>query len=317
MRSSVFAVAAAVLATAGVLSYSSEASAAISGSKTYGQTYSKSSYSGDFGASFEAGGKVYANDYDQLCRTSDPVTACAGKTGSAKTICTMFNNPLHQAFCARNVGTKMGFGALGGAEAEVRLFDQDLEIFDFDANARVEPNDISTGYSISVAGLKLSSGRYGASYTKTITLAERTLVQASSTFMLGPIPITVQAQAVGSLGMDVSLSAGTATASATVEPFAEVDGVFSAGVGVAGVSVGIEGELMLARVSVPATGSLTWKGGKNFSYDASLDFTVSTLDGSVGLYAEGFGKRADWEITSWDGLSWTYNLGHKSGNFSF
>lgn len=317
MRSSLFAVAAAVLATAAVLSYSSEASAAITvtGAKTYGQTFSKSSYSGDFGASFEAGGKVYANDYDALCRSTDPALCGSTATG-AGLFCTMFNRPLHDIYCARNIGTKMGFGAVGGAEAEVRLFDKDLEIFDFDADARIEPNAISTGYGISVAGLKLSGGRYGASYSRTVTLAERTLVQASSTFMLGPIPITVKAQAVGSLGMDLNLSAGTATASASVEPFAEVDGVFSAGVGVSTVSVGIEGELMLARVGIPATATLTWNGGKSFSYDASLDLAISTLDGSVNLYAEGFGKRADWEITSWDGLSWTYNLGHKNGSFS-
>lgn len=312
MRTSTFA---AVFAAVSIFAFASEASAA-TGTKSMGKSFSKSSYKGDFGASFEAGGKVYANDYAALCAATNPTTMCANTSGIVNIVCTSVYRPLNAAYCAKNIGSKIGFGAYGGTEAEVRLFGKDLEIFDFDADARVDPDDVSTGYTISVGGLKLSGKRYGATVSRDISLAERTLVTASSTFMLGPVPITVKAQAVGSLGMEIDLSAATATASATATPYAEVDGVFSAGVGTSVVSAGIEGELMLARVGIPATAAMTWSGGKQFNYDASLDVEISTLDGAVSLYAEGFGKRASWEIVSWSGLTWNFNLGHTSGNFS-
>ncbi len=313
-------VAASAVVAAGLLAASSrDAHAApIVGAKEYGQSFARSAYKGDFGASFEASAKAYANDYAQLCATSDPSYQCsATPAGLAQNVCRSVYSILNGRFCAQNVGTKLGFGAYGGAEADVRLFGKDLEIFDLSADAKVEPDAISTGYGIYVAGAKISGYRAGAHFEKSVPLAERTLVRASSTFMLGPIPIAVQAQAVGGLGIDFTLDGGSAQVTATAEPWAEVQGVFSAGIGVSGVSAGIEGELLLARVGVPGTGKIVWLGNKSFSYEASLDLSLKTLDGSVSLYAEGLGHKASWEIVSWNGLDWSWNLGRKTGAFGF
>ncbi|NOU28420.1 MAG: hypothetical protein HOO96_11000 [Polyangiaceae bacterium] len=312
-------VAVAAVVTAGLFAATArEASAApILGAKEYGQSFARSAYKGDFGASFEVGAKAYANDYAQLCATSDPGYQCGGMAvGFVQNICRSVYTIINGRFCAQNVGTKMGFGAYGGAEADVRLFGKDLEIFDLSADAKVEPDAITTGYGIYVAGAKISGYRSGAHFEKSVPLAERTLVKASSTFMLGPIPIAVQARAVGSLGIDFTLDGGTAQVTATAEPWAQVDGVFSAGIGVSGVSAGIEGDLLLARVGVPGTGKIVWLGEKKFSYEASLDLSLKTLDGSVSLYAEGLGHRASWEIVSWNGLDWSWNLGRKTGAFA-
>lgn len=308
---------ASVIAAAAVFTAATEANAApVEGAKTFGQSFSKGSYSGDFGASFEIGAKAYANDYEKLCATSAPSYQCSGQYGFMATLCKAIYTPLNQNFCAKNVGSKMGFGAYGGAEADVRLFGKDLEVFDISADAKVEPDSISTGYGIYVAGAKISGYRAGTHFEKSVPLAERTLVRASSTFMLGPVPITVEARAVGSLGIDFALDGGTAQVQATAEPWAQVDGVFSAGIGGAGVSAGIQGDLMLAKVGTPGTAKIVWQGGKQFSYEASLDLTLETLDGTVSLYAEGFGQRKTWPITSWSGLDWSWNLGKKTGNFS-
>ena len=58
-------------------------------------------------------------------------------------------------------------------------------------------------------------------------------------------------------------------------------------------------------------------------YEISGDLTISTLSGSLSLYAEAFVKawfvevKASWSHTffSWTGLEWTKNLFKKSGGF--
>lgn len=307
------------LALTGVVAAEKVAEAApIVGQKTYGKNFQRSSYKGDFGASFEAGANAYARDYAQLCASTAPAVQCTGPmaSGFMGNICKAIWQPINTQYCAKNVGTKMGFGAYGGTEADVRLFGKDLEIFDLSADAKIEPNEVSTGYGIYVAGIKLSGKRYGAEINRSVPLAERTLVRATGDFMLGPVPVTVSASAVGSLGIDFNLAAGTAQVSATVEPYAEVDGVFSAGVGTSFASVGIEGELLLARVGIPGSATVVWQGGRAFQYNASLDLTLRTLDGSVSLYGQVAGYKKSLEITSWDGLNWSWNLGSAQGNFN-
>ncbi len=69
-----------------------------------------------------------------------------------------------------------------------------------------------------VLGAKIVGRVRRAKLEKSVPVAERTLVTASSTFMLGPIPITVKAQGVGSLGIDFALAAGTSSITGTATP---------------------------------------------------------------------------------------------------
>lgn len=289
----------------------------IKGNSTVGPAYSKSVSSGDFGASFQIFARGYANDYQQLCTTTAPTYQCSNMAGFTKQICTIVMKPMNDFMCAKSrYGVPYGYGAEGKAEADITLFGDDFELFDIGASAKAEPDLANAEWHMRVAGVKLAGNSSSSGLSKSWTLGERTLLSASSTFMLGPIPITVEAAAVGRMGIDANVSFGTASASATATPWVGIDGEFSAGLGTKGLSAGIEGDLVLVELSTPGTASMTWKGGKNFGYAASLDLEIHSLDGSISLYGEAGPYKKSWEIFSWEGLTYTKNLGQTSGTLS-
>lgn len=305
---SAFAVASLVLAAR-----SAEA-APLRGFTSVGQEYSKSVAKGDFGAAFQVYAKASASDYEQLCASTAPSYQCASApAGAFKSICTILWNSINANYCGKH---GLGLSVNGKAEADVTLFGKDFELFDIGASASAEPSSASTNYGVYVLGAKIVGSTGAAALTQSVPIAERTLVTASSTFMLGPIPLTVKAQGVGSLGIDFSLAAGTSSITGTATPWAQIDGVFSAGLGVSGLSAGIEGDLVLVKLSTPASANIAWQGGKTFGYDASLDLVINSLDGSISLYGEAGPYRKTWEIVSWTGLEYKKNLGHTSGSFS-
>lgn len=305
----------AALAASFVLASGAAEAAPITGMKTVGQEYSKSVSKGDFGAAFQVYARANATDYQQVCASTKPAIQCTGVMASPmlKPVCTAMWNAVGASYCAKQ---GMGFSVEGKADADVTLFGKDLQLFDINASAMADPGSASTSYGVYVLGAKIVGASGAAKLEKSVPVAERTLVTASSTFMLGPIPITVKAQGVGSLGIDFALAAGTSSITGTATPWAQVDGVFSAGLGVSGLSAGIEGDLVLVKLSTPASANIAWLGGKSFSYDASLDLVINALDGSISLYGEAGPYKKSWEIISWTGLEYSYNLGHKSGSFS-
>lgn len=306
-------VASAVAAASLVLAARSAEAAPIQGYKTAGQEYSKSIAKNDFGAGFQIYARASASDYDQLCASTQPSVQCASSPGFMKALCSTIWTTISANYCGKH---GMGFGAEGKAEADVTLFGTDYELFDIGASANAEPSGASTNYGVYILGMKVKGETGAAQLSKSVPLAERTLVTARSTFMVGPVPITVKAQGVGSLGIDFTLGAGTSSVTGTATPWAAIDGIFSAGVGVSYASVGIEGDILLVKVSTPASATIAWQGGKSFRYDASLDLVINSLDGAVSLYAEAGPYKKSWEVFSWSGLTYTKNLGHTTGAFS-
>jgi hypothetical protein len=307
-------VASAFAAASLVLAARSAEAAPLNGLKSVGQEYSKSVSKGDFGAGFQVYAKAHATDYEQACTSTAPAYQCASMpAGLPRTLCTAIWTGINSNYCGKH---GLGFSAAGKAEADITLFGKDFELFDIGASAVAEPSRAYTDYGVYILGAKIVGSTGAATLTKSVPLAERTLVTASSTFFLGPVPLTVKAQGVGSLGIDFSLAAGTSSITGTATPWAQIDGVFSAGLGVSGLSAGIEGDLVLVKLSTPASANIAWQGGKNFSYDASLDLVINSLDGSISLYGEAGPYKKSWEIISWTGLEYTKNLGHTSGSFS-
>jgi hypothetical protein len=285
----------------------------IKGTTAVGPNYSKSVSSGDFGAGFQIYGQARARDYAKLCTSTKPSYQCAGQTGFPQIICNAVFTSVNAQMCAQH---GMGFDAGGKAATDVTLFGKDIDLFDIGASADAEPSAATAEYHVIVAGLKLAGQNKTAGFSGTKSLGERTLVKASSTFMIGPVPLTVEADATGSLGIDYALTVGTSSVSGSAGPSVGIDGVFSAGLGVSGLSAGIEGDLTLVNLSTPATASVAWQGGDNFSYDASLDLTIHALDGSVSVYGQAGPFKATYQIFSWDGLTYTKNLGHQGGTFA-
>jgi hypothetical protein len=83
----------------------------------------------------------------------------------------------------------------------------------------------------------------------------------------------------------------------------ELDGIVDASASIAGlVGIGVECDLTLLGIGIPATAtaSITPKG---LSLDTSLNMSLSTLNGSLSVYAEAlFFKLFDITIISWDGF---------------
>lgn len=306
--------AAAALAALAFVAVEETASAAtVTGVQTAGKDYSRSISKDDFGAGFQLYARSTAKDYAQMCTYTDPEARCATVISFVKPICKAIWQAQHTAYCSK--GATVGYSAEGKAGTDVTLFGKDFDLFSISGGAYAEPESTTASYGIYVLGKKIR-GASASELSVDIPLAERTLVSASATFNLGPVPITVKGEATGSLGIELAMSAGTATIGGRARPYAGVDGVFSAGVGVSGASVGIYGDLLLVQVSTPATAKITSLGNKQFAYDAALDLEIHTLDGSVGLYGEFMSYRKQWEIFSWSGLQYSYNLGSTQGSFS-
>lgn len=306
------AFAAAAVASLSLVALERTASAEVlDGFKLQEKSFSQNIAKGDFGAGFEMYGRTTQKDYAKMCVSADPVTRCASIGNSlGKRLCSLVWTQQKDFYCAQ--GSNVGYAADGKAGADVTLFGKDFALFDINGGAYVEPYGSGAYYGIYVLNKKIK-GATATEFSVDIPLAERTLVSAESTFNLGPVPITVGVDATGSLGIELAMSAGTATVGGRARPHVGVDAVFSAGVGVRGASVGIYGDLLLAEVSVPATAKVTNLGNKRFGYEAGLDVEVHTLDGAVGLYGEFATWRKEWEIFSWTGLEYSWKLGSKTG----
>lgn len=192
---------------------------------------------------------------------------------------------------------------LGNAGADITLFGSTKTLIEGDAYVTNESGTQSNYAGLEVLGQVVFSKSAQASLD--YVPLEQEFFSISSTFTVLAIPITVEASATGSLGLTGSLTPGSSGATILAEPFANITGNASAGVGTTGFSAGIEGELTLINISVPLTVTLNLTT-KAYTTQASLE--LSSLDGSVSLYAKGFGQKATKQLGSWDGLSYSQSL---------
>jgi hypothetical protein len=117
----------------------------------------------------------------------------------------------------------------------------------------------------------------------------------------------------GSVGADAQLVPGSSGVDIRVSPFATITASGSVSTGVACASVGIEGELTLIDVRVPLDLDLSFTTTPR-TYSLSGDLEISTLDGSIDLYADACGYKRSKDLASWNGVSYTANLFDQSGN---
>jgi hypothetical protein len=126
-------------------------------------------------------------------------------------------------------------------------------------------------------------------------------------YFIGGMPLTVRVGVEGSAGAKGNLDYNwnTSEVKCTITPYAGIDANASIGIGISGFSVGVEGELQLVQVSFPVTEKLNTQ---ERTYASAVDFDVSTLEGSLALYAEAFGYKAKKNIASFEGFSTSTNL---------
>jgi hypothetical protein len=199
---------------------------------------------------------------------------------------------------------------LGDAGVSATMFSRTetvMELSGYVGNAGGQSNHVD----LAVFGRSALSGTVGLDFSAPTTNA--TFFEAEATFTLGFIPVTMHGEISGSVGADAQLVPGSSGVDIRVSPFATITASGSVSTGIACASAGIEGELTLIDVRVPLDLDLSFTSTPR-TYSLSGDLEISTLDGSIDLYADACGYKRSKDLASWNGVSSTANLFDQSGN---
>jgi hypothetical protein len=136
----------------------------------------------------------------------------------------------------------------------------------------------------------------------------RTFFRRSETFMVGPVPLTVEGSIDGEVGLShvASAPSGDFSVDLQLTPFAGLDADVALGVGIRGVlAAGVSGHLNLVDVEVPTSASIDQAiripTGRTFDWALESDVDVTTLSGSISLWAEVLWARYSRRIANWTG----------------
>ena len=160
------------------------------------------------------------------------------------------------------------------------------------------------------------------------TLVQSNILQASATFMVWYVPVTVSAGVSASVGVDMDIG-GQLTRDCTrdvigldvighISPYGKVDAFASVGVGFSGFQVAIRGMLAITHINLPLQADLgvyltspvnpTHPNTLMLHLHSKLDLTQRHLDGRISLYAEAGKLSAEFPLASWAGFGGSVNL---------
>lgn len=166
------------------------------------------------------------------------------------------------------------------------------------------------------------------------------VARITSTFMVGPVPLSLSAGAAFEAGLRGSLAAEARLpsadnncfrfqASGEIAPFIAAKGFVEAAVNLLIVRAGIRGEITILDASLPfslnlglsenpnAVSADSWVDGGNYRNlhlwaNTDLSLRLRTLDGHIGVFAEvGLGpwrRRISKTLIDWNGPSWERSL---------
>ncbi len=195
--------------------------------------------------------------------------------------------------------------------ASVTLFGDSRKLVEGIASAEINngPQDM---VKVMVDGATVySSNAYGV-FDKSVP---KMFFSKNADFLVGGVPITAKFEATGTVGMrgNIDYNQNSNDLTCTITPFASVDAFGSIGFGVTGFSLGVEGELQLVSVGFPLTNQLNTE---TFAYTAKSDFTISSLEGSLSLYADATFFKATKEVVAFDGYSASSTLFKVNGSLA-
>lgn len=183
-----------------------------------------------------------------------------------------------------------------GADIDVYVFDtkQSVVAASFDASAYI--TGANTGYAASVSvfdTMVFSESDNTGSYSKEFSHSwEENRTLASTTFTVGPVPISVEAGIDGSIGYDLTIAyAETLTASGEVID-ADLGGNASGGVDLLVASAGVEIEITIVENTLSLDSSAAFSlvnDGElqpNIAYKLKVDDALDAINGKFGLFAE-------------------------------
>jgi hypothetical protein len=188
--------------------------------------------------------------------------------------------------------------AIADGGASVTLFGESKKLVEGIASAEVN-NGPKNMVKVMVGGATVYSSTVFGDFNHPV---HQTFIDKDAQFVVGGIPIIATFEATGTVGMrgNIDYNQNSDDLTCTITPFAAVDAFGSVGIGVSGFSVGVEGELKLVEVGFPLTNKLNTE---TFAYTASSDVTISSLEGSLSVYADATLFKATKEVVSFDGYA--------------
>lgn len=288
-------VALAAVATAGTANAGTLSDPPISGnSKSISKTFGKD----DFSATVGASSKVTAYNYAEVCAwVNSDLAAYYKSSGLPTAVSNVVMKAMRDQYC-KHAGKYQGTGAKAGARA--KIMGHSIDVAGLEGWAAADYNLYDAGYKLTVGGNTIATLRIPSSVDQDFAWP-MTLVSGTRKFMVGPVPVYVEGEAVGSIGVRLQAQFGNSQVEGTLTPHAGIDATFGCGVGVDFAKAGIQGELNLVTLSVPATGFINWGNAPKISYGGDITATITSLDGSIKLGAWLFGE----EVGSIDIFSWT------------
>jgi hypothetical protein len=202
--------------------------------------------------------------------------------------------------------------------------------------AATEGNGIRLKLGARVFGLSVYN--HDQHYPLRVTFAEHKpfvesdAAQASATFMVWFIPVTVSGGVSVEVGLRMSIGGAISRRCeedllgldlfGTITPYANANGFASVGIGVPGLRVGVKGTLVIVRVNVPLYGDIgiylsspshpTNPNTLFLRLSSRLDIEIRSLDGRIVVFGELGPFKAEFPIVSWSGFGGSANVFNES-----
>ncbi len=257
-----------------------------------GNTYGNS----DFGIGYEIGPKL---DYMQVIYDGYETPYAANFIGTGKITGKLFGN----SFTPLEVGPKFDFdfssGGLEKSYFEYGVWTFGTRIWGY---KHTMPYDyLSNGYIV----LWDSTDDNGNE-----KYAKRKEKKKSKSFMVGPVPITVEGGIVGEIGIRGSIKFETGNKlSLEAGPYTNLKGTLEGGVGVPGFTVGVGVELVLIDIGLNFSPSIMVKPEVPIAIvEMKVPITITTLSGEAYLFARALFWTYKHTVIAWDGYSYEIQL---------
>lgn len=202
-----------------------------------------------------------------------------------------------------------------GGRAKAQLFGKNLTLMD--ADAHVSAIDGAT-MSLKVAGITVINEDYGYEFETTLAEIPVAGVGGERSYSIAGINVSAESYAGGILALDLAGTADVADrgVSLSLIPSFTVGASVAASVSVLTFTAGVEGDITLASVAMPATASLRHVSNTKWTYGFDLDLDWEVLSGSLKVYAKekATGAKTKKTLFSFDGYSDTIRLLTSSTN---
>jgi hypothetical protein len=191
----------------------------------------------------------------------------------------------------------------GCADAFVTAFGDEKYVAHVEGYATRSNGTLSSDYELQVLGTTLLSGSFAGNISKTWSTeffsAEDTILVADV------IPVVVTASVTGELGVSGTVGLHSEDITINATPYAKAYVTGSIGIGADCVSAGIQGQLTALEVTLPVTVKASFPPSNPNAIDFSVNcnLTLSSLDGSMGFYADACAVSTEYNIFSWPGYT--------------